>query len=591
MTIDILILLVIVGASAVLFSLEPVPPDVTALGILLALILTGLLTPEEAFSGFGSGTVLMILGLLILTAALARTGVVEMVGRAILRHAGETPDRLQPVVMLSASALSAFLSNTAATAFFLPVVVGLARRLRIRPSQLLMPLAFAAILASSVTLIASSTNILVSGLLVGSGQEPIGMFELAPVGLPIALMGMVYLLTLGRRLMPTRPTSDELTEEFGLRSYLTEVDVLSDSPLVGKTLAQSGLGRDHDITILGIIQGGQRDLQPGSDTRLQANDLLLIEGPPQELLRLDQTVGLRPRRDAHPSDPELQAGGVDLVEAILLPGSPLIGRTLRGFHFRESFGLQVLAIHRKGESLRRRIAQMRLRLGDILLIQGDRRNLASLEADQAFRILGPVEQRPVNRGRAPWAAAAFTGSVVMAALGWVPLPVAVLLGAFIVLATGCITTQEAYREVEWKAIIVIGGMLALGEAMEQTGAAEYLAGRIVSVVGLASPLWLLGAFFLLTVSLTQPMSNQAAAVVVLPFAMQTALLMDLNPRTFAMMVAVGASCSFLTPLEPACMMVYGPGRYRFTDFLKVGSILTVLIFVLALVLVPRVWPL
>jgi di/tricarboxylate transporter len=302
-------------------------------------------------------------------------------------------------------------------------------------------------------------------------------------------------------------------------------------------------------------------------------------------------AGIDIRADVDFSDPDLQREDLRLVEAILLPRSPLIRRTLKGVRFRERYNLQVLAINRHAETIRLKISEVRLQMGDVLLVQGDRANIAALQDDSTIRILDVVDTKPLNVSRARLAIAIFVGALATATLGLLALPVAVLVGAVLVFLTRCITPEEAYRHVEWKALILIGSMLSLGVAIEQTGAARFLAGQIVGLAPGAHPAWLLTAFFGLTVLLTQPMSNQAAAVVMLPIALQTALQLGMNPRTFAMMIAVAASCSYLTPLEPACLIVYGPGRYRFADFLKVGAPLTVLIYVLAIGLVPLVWPL
>ena len=590
MTEQIALLLFILAASLVLFSLERVPADVTALGVLLSLILTGLLPADQAFAGFGSATVMMTLGLLILTATLLRTGVVEMTGRAILRRTGSDPNRLFVVIVVASAVVGAFMSNTASTAFFVPITIGLAQRARISASKLLMPLAFASILTSSVTLVSTSTNIIVSGLMTKYDLSPMGMFELAPVGVPIAVAGLIYMFVVGRRLIPDRSHPDELSEGFGIRPYLTEIMILPDSPLIGKTLDEWGLGKDLDLTVLRVIRDKSRHLAPRAETVLEEGDVLLVEGQRDDILKIKDSSGIDIKADVKLSDPDLQTEDMRLVEVILLARSPLIRRTLKSFRFRERYGLQVLALNRHGETLRRKISQVGLRMGDVLLIQGDRANIAALEDDKTFSILGAVEDKRPNLRQAPIAIAIFVGALAAATLGILPLPVAVLLGTLLAFLTRCITPEEAYREVEWKAVILIGSMLALGAAMESTGAAKFLAAQFVNLAGRTEPAWLLTAFFILTVLLTQPMSNQAAAVVVVPIAIQTALQLDLNPRTFAMMIALAASCSYLTPLEPSCLMVYGPGRYRFIDFLKVGSLLTVLIYVIAIVLVPLVWP-
>jgi di/tricarboxylate transporter len=591
MTEQIVLLLSIIGVSLALFSLERLPADIVALGILLTIVLTGLLPASEAFAGFGSDAVMMILGLFILTAALVRTGVVDMAGRAILHRTGDNPHRLLAVIMIASATLSALMSNTATTAFFVPITIGLARKARISVSKLLMPLAFSAILASSVTLVSSSTNIVISGLMSRYDMRPMGMFELTLVGIPVAVVGLIYMFLVGRRLIPDRGGLDESAEEYGIRPYLTEVLILPHSPLAGKTLAESGLGRDLDLTVLRVVRAKRHYLAPQANLRLEEGDVLLVQGQRDEILRIKDAVGIDIKADVKLSVPDLQTEDMRLVEAILLRRSPLIGRTLKQVGFRERYGLQVLGVNRRGKAILRKISQISFRTGDQLLIQGHRTNIAVLDENNTFRVIGTVDYKRPNLQRAPAAIAIFAGALVVAAVDMLSLPVAVLLGALVAFLTGCITPDEAYREVEWKALIVIGCMLAVGSAMEHTGTARFLAAEIVGFIGHAHPAWLLTAFFALTLLLTQPMSNQAAAVVVVPVAIQTAFQLDLNPRTFAIMIAVAASCSYLTPLEPSCLMVYGPGRYRFVDFLKVGSLLTVLIYVLAIVLVPLAWPL
>jgi di/tricarboxylate transporter len=514
-----------------------------------------------------------------------------MAGRAILGRTGTDPTRLLVVVMIASAGLGAFMSNTASTAFFIPVAIGLARKAKISPSKILMPLAFASILTSSVTLVSTSTNLVVSGQMTRADMPPMGMFELSPVGIPIAIAGLAYMFFVGRRMIPERVSPEELTEEFGLRPFLTEVLVMPDSPLIGKTLAESGLGQNLDLTVLRVVRGKRNYLAPQSNLGIEEGDVLLVEGQRDNILKVKDTSGIDIKADVKLSDPDLQAEDIRLAEAIILLRSPLIGRTLKGIGFRERFGLQVLAVNRSGETIRRKISQIPLRLGDVLLLQGRRESFTRLERDNILRVLGMMEERRVNPTRARIAILAFVASLALATFNVVPLPVAVLIGSAIVFLTRCITPEEAYRAVEWKAIILIGSMLAFGSAMEYTGTAEYLAGQLANLAGQANPAWLLTGFFALTVLLTQPMSNQAAAVVVLPVAIQTALQLGFNPRTFAMMIALAASTSYLTPLEPSCLMVYGLGRYRFVDFLKVGSLLTILIYLISILMVPLIWPL
>lgn len=589
MTTEILLLLGTMIAAVVLFSLERVSADVTALGILLFLVLTGLLPTGAAFAGFGSDVFVMMLGLLVLMEALTRTGVTDFAGRALQRWGKTDTSRLLLVVMIAAVALGAFMSNTAATAFFLPIVIGLARRAKVSPAKLLMPLAFASILASSITLVSTSTNILVSGLMTEYGLPPIGMFELAPVGVPIAVVGVAYMVLLGHRLVPDRIPAEQV-EDFSVDLYLTEVLILPRSPLIGRTLEESGLGRDLGLTVLWIVRGKDPRIVPDALTSLEEGDVLLVEAERDSILQVKDVAGIDIRADVELSDTELQTEDTGLMEVILMPGSRLVGRTLNGLRFRDRYGLQVLAINRHGEKLKRKMSRIRLRTGDVLVVQGNRGRIMTMAKQNVFRVLASVDEERPNKRRAPLALAIFVGAIAVTTLDLVSLPVAMLLGALLVFVTRCVTPEEAYSQINWKVLILIASMLSVGAAMEATGTAEFLAGQIVKVVGHSQPVFLLTGFFALTVLLTQPMSNQAAAVVVLPIAMQTATQLGLNPRSFAMMIALAASCSFLTPLEPSCLLVYGPGRYRFKDFAKVGLLMTVLVYAIGITMVPLCWP-
>lgn len=591
MTPEIATLLAIIGVALLLFSFEWVSSDVVGLGLVVVLALTGLTPKDQAFAGFGSDTVITMLGLLILTATLLRTGVMDLTGRAIVKWTGEHPLRLLLAIMVTVAGLSAFMSNTAATAFFLPVVIAVAQRAKQSPAQFLMPLAFASILSSSVTLISTSTNILISGLMGRYDLAPMGMFELAPVGIPIAVAGIIYMFFLGRRMIPDRATSGDLIEDFGVRPYLTEVVLREDSALIGKTIAEAGLGRDLDLTVVLIIRPKDKRLAPKPDLVLKGGDVLLVEAKPDDLLKIKDTAGIDIKADVKFSDPSLQSEDLALVEALVVPRSPMMGRTLKGARFRERFGLQVLGINRHGERFQRKVSEIPLKMGDVLLLQGHKNNLAQLQDSRSFQILGSVGEARPKRAKAPMAIAIFVIALALGSLKIVPFPIAVIMGAIAAFLTKCITPDDAYREVEWKVLILVGSMMALGEAMDHTGAAEYLAGLVTDATRGMAPIWLIASFFILTVVLTQPMSNAAAAAVVLPIAIQTANQLQLNPRAFVMTIAIAASCSYLTPLEPSCLMVYGPGRYKFRDFLKVGLPLTALIFAIAMVLIPRVWPL
>jgi di/tricarboxylate transporter len=587
MTIALVLLLLVL--LIIFFALDVVPLDVLALAVLSALLLLRLVQPGDAFAGFGSDTVLMIAALFVMTDALVRTGVVDSLGRQLQRYGGQSPYTMAIIIMVVVSLLSAFISNTAATAVFVPVAIGLAKRASLSPSKLLMPLAFASILTSSVTLISTSTNIVISGLMVARGMPPMGMFELAPVGIPITIVGLAYMFTLGMKLLPDRH-EESLEEDYHLRDYLTEVVVLPESPLVGKSLAEISRDNEIDWVPLSILREKQRII-PRRRQTLQAGDVLLVEVKADEIIHIKETAGLEIRADLKlPEDP-FNREESQLVEAMLMPGSEMRGRTLRGLRFYDRFGLSVLAINRRGVTLRSKLSRIILRVGDVLLLQGSREDMQRFMAEDSLTLLSDISERRPRSPKAKYTLIIFAVAILLGTFKVLPFAAATVIGAFLMLSIRAITPEEAYAAIEWRIIVLIGSMIAFGSAMEQSGTADFLAQKIVSFSGGYGPYVVLGAFFVLTLVLTQPMSNQAAALVLLPVALQTANTLQLNPRTFAMMIAVAASCSYLTPLEPSCVLVYGPGRYRFMDFFKVGALLTVLIFIISMLLVPIVWPL
>ncbi len=623
MTVEIGLMFGILVVTMALLAFELFSEDVVALGVLVALILTGLLTTDEAFAGFGSDTFVLLLGLFVMTAALSRTGVVEIVGRLVMQRA----NHVLLIILVGTAGLSAFLSNTAAAAFFLPLVLGISRRLKISPSKLLMPMAFASIVSSGVTLISTSTNIVVSGLITQYGLEPMGMFELFPVGIVISVLGVAYMYFIAPRLIPDRIGNANRMDTLNNAVYASEVVVTEDSPLAGKTLAEARFASEYDLSILRIVRNKTRYIVPKPNVRMQTGDIMLVQGDREALLRVKDIAGIELKADlkfgelvesstnddaeeavnfegdtmqwvelqserAAERTERLETPSMNIAELLIVPNSQLINRTLRGSRFRERYGVHVLAINRHGETLRRKLSQVPLRLGDVLLVQGTDDDFAQLQpVTDSFQFLGAVEAPRVNRRRAPTSIVIFIAAILIATFNIVPFSVAAVMGTIAMFVTRCITPEEAYRAVEWKALILIGSMLALGVAMDKTGAAQYAADMITGWVGDAGGFWLLSGFFVLTVLLTQPMSNQAASVVVIPIALATATQLGLNPRSFAMTIALAASCSYLTPLEPASLMVYGPGGYRFADFFKVGAPLTILIYIITMIGVPLVWPL
>ena len=589
MTFEIAAFLALLAVGLVLFAVEWFSADIIALGLMLALILLGLLEPSAAFAGFGSETVLMILGLLVLTETLIHTGLVNMTGQWLVQFTGGHRGRLWGLLLVVPAAMSAFISNTASAAFFLPITLGLANRSRISASKLLMPMAFATILAGSVTLIGTSTNLVVSGLMQQHGLAPLSMFELTPVGLPILIAGLVYMATIGRRLIPDRMEQADDGHGMHQHLYFTEIRVPPQSPLVGQTIESSGLIHTLQLGML-TLQRSEESLKPLAGVTLAANDILLVEGSRENMLRLTTANGIEVSGKIQELEDYLKDGTARIAEVVILPGSPLIGRTIKGLGLRDRYKMQILAINQGGEIRHSKIGRVTLHIGDVLLVKMPRENLAMLESERMFRVLDIINTRITHPLRAILSSVIFGGALLLAVLGLLPIAVAVLLGALVSFLTRCITPEEAYRNIEWKTLVLIGSMLAFGQAMQATGAADYLAQLIVQLPGTENPVWMLTLFFFLALLFTQPMSNQAAAAVLIPIAIQTALLLGFNPRPFAVMIALAASASFITPLEPACLIVYSAGRYRFMDFIRVGGLLTLVVYALAIILVPLIWP-
>lgn len=588
MTPEIAGFLIIFVAALMLFAFEWVSPDVTALGLMLLLIVTGLLPVDIAFAGFGSETVLMILGLLIMTETLVYTGIVDIVGRRLLDLVGSKIERLNIMLLVAPALLSSFISNTASAAFFMPIALGLANRARISAARLLMPLAFATILAGSVTLIGTSTNLVVSGLMQQQNLKPIGMFELTPVGLPILIIGLLYMYFIGRHLIPDRTGVPTDASAFEDRPYFSEIVIPPQSPEIGTTLGESRLVKELQLGVLQLYRN-EETVKPLAELPLQANDVLIVEGRRENILKIQTTSGIDIQGKIETLASYVEGQETQIAEVILLPDSPLIGRSIKGQRLRERYNLQILAINQSGRVAYSRVGRRILRLGDVLLINISKENLRALEAERIFRVLDILEEPQNHNHRAFRATAIFVAALGLGIFGIFPIAVAVLLGTLMVFLTRCITPEEAYRNIEWKTLILIGSMLAFGQAMQITGTADYLAGLIVDLPLADSPIVLLGLFFILAVVLTQPMSNQAAAAILVPIAIQTATISGFNPRPFAIMIAIAASCSFITPLEPACVIVYSAGKYKFMDFIRVGGLLTIVVFVVALMLVPALW--
>ncbi|HKV11553.1 MAG TPA: SLC13 family permease [Thermoanaerobaculia bacterium] len=585
MTLPILIVLALLVAVVVVFAFEWVSVDVATLLLLSVLVLSRILTVEEAFSGFSNDIIIILAAIFVLSGALMKGGVMDRLGETIHRVAKGSRTWVLLCVMPVTTFISSFMNNTTTTAVLMPAVLGVCRRSKISPGKVLIPLAYASMLGGTCTLIGTSTNVAASGYVQSTGLTPFSMFEFLPVGATICIAGILYMTFLGHRLLPQTRETDS-TEE-SIREFLSEVLVTPGSPLAGQAL------RDTRLAPMGLqvraILRGERRIYAEPHVQLQEGDLLLVQASREGLLQVKDTAGIEIRQDVQVEAEDLRSDTTRIVEALLLPQSNLVGRTIKELDFRRRFGVVVIAIYRRGHTLAAEIAGLPLRAGDVLLLQGRPERFRSLVDNADLFILEEVEHQPARRRKGIWAIGIFLGAVVASTLGWIPLPIAFLLAALAVIATRLITMEEAYDLIDWRLLILIAGMTSFGLAMQKTGAAEYLANLVVAWVSPLGVTAVMLAFVVLTMLLTQPMSNAAAALVVLPVAMTTATKLGLDPRTFAVLVTLSASLSFITPFEPSCLIVYGPGKYRFRDFVVAGLPLTALVILVIMVMVPRIW--
>jgi len=779
MTLEIIVVLGILIVAIVLFITEWVRMDVVALLVLGSLAVTGLVTPADALSGFSSPAVVTVWAVLILSGALARTGVASLIGRRLMRLAGDSEVRLMIIIMLTVGILSGFMNTIGVVSLFLPVIIDISHKTKQPPSKLLIPLAFAALLGGLNTLIGTPPNILIAEALKNAGLRPFAMFEFAPVGISVLIVGTIYMVLIGRHLLPSRDTTRELGSENGkdlksvyeLHSRMVMLNLPLDSMLHGKTLAESRLGsvlglnvvavlrngqtylspesaftlqsgdrllvegrleqltemqtRDHlivdnegfeierlvsadvdlhemritptsklvgqtlrqvgfrqkygvivlaimregtsfrtnvesipllvddklliqarqdqldglhetdlglDISkpvsladyklgdrlmvvrvppdsylvgksltesrlgdsyglgVLGIVRGDQTLLMMPPEEMLQENDILLVKGKEHDLMLIKGLQSLELEAQPLPDLGEIESEEIGLVETVLSPHSTLVGRTLRELNFRFKYGLSVLAVWSEGRAYRSGLRDRRLNFGDALLLYGSRRRLRLLGQEPDFIVLTEDAQVPPLKEKVPIAIIIMLMVLIPVVFGWLPIAITTIVGVALMILTGCLTMEEAYRSIEWKAIFLIAGMLPLGIAMEQTGAAQLLANGMISLIGGFGTLPIMAGFFLLAALASQFMPNPAVAVLLAPIALSTASDMGVSPYPLMMTVAVSASAAFLSPVGHAAnVLVMGPGGYRFSDYFKVGLPLTLLTMVIVLIVVPLVW--
>jgi len=591
MSLEIIIVLALVCLATVLFATEVFPVDLVALIIMATLLGSGIISPEEGLAGFSNPATITVAAMFVLSAGLSKTGAVIFIGKILTRLGKRSFTLALITIMLTIGVISAFINNTAAVAIFLPIVLSVARDMNISASKLLMPLSFASMFGGVCTLIGTSTNILVSSIAESHGQPPFSMFEFSALGLIFFSVGVLYMLIIGVRLIPHRRTQAELTQKFGMGDYLTEIVLKPDAESVGKSLVDAPLVHDLDIDVIGVYRDKMPLVVPPPQMILEANDTLRVRCDVEKIKKLQEHEGVVLKASMKWRDQDFDSEQAVLVEAVIAPNSVLEGKTLRSVKFRNTFSGIVLAIRHRGAVMRENFVSTRLRAGDALLIEVKRNRLEQLKEHQAFVIVSEVDFPRFRKRKIIPALLILCGVVATAALNIMPMVVSAIIGSVLLILTKCIHMDEIYQSIEWSVIFLLAGVLTLGIALEKTGAALLISDILISVMGQWGPSILLSALFLLTMMLTNIMSNAAAAALLAPIAITAANSMAVSSQPFLMAVTYAASLSFMTPVGyQTNTLIYGPGKYKFVDFLRVGTPLNILFWLIATLLIPMIWP-
>ncbi len=589
MTGEMIFVLAVILGAVLLFAWEKYPVDLVSVMVMAALILSGVVTPVEGISGFSHPATVTVTAMFILSGGLYRTGAVNFVGEILARLGRRNFWLGLLALMLTVGVMSAFINDTAVVAIFLPIVMGLSRDLKISPSKLLMPLSFGALFGGACTLIGTSTNILVSAIAVKHGAPAFGMFEFSQFGVIILGAGILYMFFVGVRLIPERGFEKGMALEDERREYLVEVTVDQDAEFIGETLGETELAK-FDVDIQEIRRDGVRLRLPARDVALHPGDLLRLRCDVEQVRKMKVLHGFSLRSEARWHE-TLEEEGTLLVEAVVGPNSRLEGKTLKDARFRTLVGGTVHGLRHRGRMMLRPLEETVLAPGDVLLIEMPKKLLELLHGYQVFVVISEVDTPEFRRRKIPLAVAIIVAVVASAAFGLVPILVSAIVGSVLMVLTRCLTLEEAYEAIQWKVVFLLGGVLALGLAMEKTGTALYLANQLVATVGIWGPVALVSAFYLMTSLMTEIMSNNATAALLTPIAIATAEAVGVDSRPFLMAVTYAASAAFMTPVGyQSNTLIYGPGRYKYADFLKVGTPLNLMFWLLATWLIPFFWP-
>jgi di/tricarboxylate transporter len=596
MTWEIAFIFFLLLAALVSFALEKIPPDVTALSLFAILLLSGLLSADAALTVFSNPAPVTIGAMFILSTGLEKCGLIDKMAFAMGKIAGLGHTRLLLFMMLGVAIISAFINNTPVVVVFMPIVLSLAKKLDIAASKLLIPLSYASIFGGMCTLIGTSTNILVSGIAQGAGQEPLRMFEFAKVGFPMLLVGVLYILFFGRKLLPVRETLTAILSEEERREYITEAFVERGSSIVGKTLAEANILKKKGIRVIEIVRFGvvlQNDL---NSIVLKEGDRLIMACRPSGIAHASNLEGVDFVSDTGLGLGQIASHEGMLVEGVLGPNSSVIGNTITEINFRQRYRMIVLAVHRRGINLREKLGTLRLEFGDTLLMLGTDGAINQLRANEDILL---IDRPPVpvqsNQRKMPIVLATVAAVVGSASLGLVRIEYAAIVGSIFLFLTGCVRPKDGYASIQWNILFLICAMLGMGIAMQETGASVYLATKIVGLVDNFVPsdykaLVMLACVYIITNVLTEILSNAAAAAVMATLVVGIAAALNVDARPFFIAVAIAASASFATPIGyQTNTYVYGVGGYRFSDFMRIGIPLNIICFTIAMLLIPYFW--
>ena len=573
-----LVVLGIILVALVFFVTEWLPIDITAIGVMVLVMLLEPWTqvsPAEGISGFASTATITVLAMFIISEGVRRTGVLQMIGNKIVEWTGTNPGKQFAAVIGLSGSTAGFVNNTPVVAMMIPIVVNIARKTKTSPSKLLMPVSFAAMMGGMLTLIGTSTNILASDVADRLLGHPFSMFEFTGLGALVLVAGCLYLFFVGRHLLPERIKPEEdLTEEFELGGYLTEVVVREDSVLRGNTVGETLRTLDLDVDVVQMIRNGEAFPAPIANKQFRAGDVLLLRTNRETLLTLLDAQGLDPVVTTRitEEDIDIEEKGEVLIEVVLLSDNPILGETLQSLNFAQRYDGLVLAIRRRGELLYDRIDEIPLQGGDTLLVQASPQAVRRFNNNRTFVVIQEREETNFRTDKIYVALGIVAVVVGLAAFNVVPILLAALLGVLATVATGCVRPNEVYPAVDWSVIFLLAGVIPLGVALERSGGAAYLAHYMAEVATMLPPFGILLLFYLFTSLLTQVVSNNASVILMIPVAVEAAELAGADPFSFVLAVTFAASTALMTPVGyQTNLMVYGPGGYRFTDFFRVGA--------------------